>query len=138
MRCAVAASGEWMDPGGVRRPGGEVHAWTSGTTRPFAGSRSVGLGWRDIPTSIGTTSGRSLADTPMQYGGCARAARPGPVRGETGHNGVIEALRGHIAVEHGRCRRGVVAASGVRLDLDPGIYSGGLHSLHISCTQRRA
>lgn len=33
MRYAVAASSEWVDPDGVRRPSGEVHAWTSGSNQ---------------------------------------------------------------------------------------------------------
>jgi hypothetical protein len=28
---AVAASAQWVDPDGIRRPAGEVHAWQPGT-----------------------------------------------------------------------------------------------------------
>jgi hypothetical protein len=34
---AVAASSEWTDPDGVRRPAGEVHAWTPGTNQTLCG-----------------------------------------------------------------------------------------------------
>jgi hypothetical protein len=40
VRCvsyAVAASGRWTDPDGVRRPGGEVHAWVPGTNQTLCG-----------------------------------------------------------------------------------------------------
>jgi hypothetical protein len=125
MRYAVAASSEWIDPMGCVGRAARCTLGHPVLTRPFAGSRSVGLSWRGIRTSIGTTSSQSLAGTPTQYGGCAHAARPGPVRGETGRNGVIEAPGDHVAAEQGRCRRQVeaAAASGVRLDLDPGVRS---------------
>ncbi|MDQ3763690.1 MAG: hypothetical protein M3460_19335 [Actinomycetota bacterium] len=42
MRYAVAASSEWVDPEGVRRPGGEVHAWTPGTNQTLCG---LALSW---------------------------------------------------------------------------------------------
>ena len=34
---AVAASSEWTDDDGVRQPGGEVHAWRSGTNSTVCG-----------------------------------------------------------------------------------------------------
>ena len=34
---AVAASGQWTDPGGVRQPAGEVHAWLPGTNQTVCG-----------------------------------------------------------------------------------------------------
>ena len=33
----VAASGEWIDPDGVRMPAGEVHAWQRGTNQTLCG-----------------------------------------------------------------------------------------------------
>ena len=36
-RYAVAASSAWIDPDGVRRPGGEVHAWLPGTNQTLCG-----------------------------------------------------------------------------------------------------
>ena len=37
MGYAVASSIEWIDPDGVRRPGGEMHAWTPGTNQTLCG-----------------------------------------------------------------------------------------------------
>jgi hypothetical protein len=34
---AVAASDQWTDPDGVRRPGGEVHAWEPGRNETVCG-----------------------------------------------------------------------------------------------------
>ena len=34
---AVAASSRWIDPDGVRRPAGEVHAWLPGTNATRCG-----------------------------------------------------------------------------------------------------
>jgi hypothetical protein len=34
---AVAASSEWIAPDGVRQPGGEVHAWLTGTNQTVCG-----------------------------------------------------------------------------------------------------
>jgi hypothetical protein len=36
-RHAVAASGEWTDPDGIRLPAGEVHAWLPGTNQTLCG-----------------------------------------------------------------------------------------------------
>jgi hypothetical protein len=69
-------------------------------TKPFADSRSVGLGWGGIRTSTGSTSGQSLADTPTQYSGCVHAAWLGPVRGEI-RSGVVEVSGGHVGGEQG-------------------------------------
>ena len=33
MGYAVAASGSWVDPDGIRRPSGEAHAWLPGTNQ---------------------------------------------------------------------------------------------------------
>jgi hypothetical protein len=91
MRYAVAASSEWVDPDGVRRPGGEVHAWTPSANQTLCGlalsrsrlGRYPHVDWDDIRPS--------LVDTPTQCGGCARAAWLGPVRGETRGSGVVKA-----------------------------------------------
>ncbi len=56
MGHAVAASSEWTDPDGVRRPGGEVHAWTPGTNQTLCGlalsrsrlGRYPHVEWEDI------------------------------------------------------------------------------------------
>ncbi|GIJ45266.1 hypothetical protein Val02_21520 [Virgisporangium aliadipatigenens] len=37
MTAAVAASSEWVDGSGVRRPGGDVHAWHPGTNQTLCG-----------------------------------------------------------------------------------------------------
>src|SRR4051812_25509391 len=37
MGYAVAASSQWTDADGVRRPAGEVHAWTPGTNQTLCG-----------------------------------------------------------------------------------------------------
>jgi len=61
MRYAVAASSEWVDPDGVRRPGGEVHAWVPGTNQTLCGlplhrsrlSRYPHVGWDDVQPESG-------------------------------------------------------------------------------------
>lgn len=40
---AVAATGSWVDPDGVRMPAGEVHAWERGT-----GARRDEKPWRRV------------------------------------------------------------------------------------------
>jgi hypothetical protein len=37
MGYAVAASGSWVDPDGIRRPAGEVHGWVPGTNQTLCG-----------------------------------------------------------------------------------------------------
>jgi hypothetical protein len=61
MELAVAASSEWTDPDGVRRPGGEVHAWKPGTNQTLCGlalsrshlGRYPHIGWEDIRPESG-------------------------------------------------------------------------------------
>jgi hypothetical protein len=61
MKYAVAASSEWIDPDGVRRPGGEVHAWTPGTNQTLCGlalsrsrlARYPHVDWEDIRPESG-------------------------------------------------------------------------------------
>jgi hypothetical protein len=52
---AVAASGQWVDPDGVRLPSGEVHGWLPGTNQTLCGvplaraglQRFPHVGWTD-------------------------------------------------------------------------------------------
>ncbi len=37
MRAAVAATGSWTDPDGIRAPSGEVHAWRRGMNETVCG-----------------------------------------------------------------------------------------------------
>ena len=61
MRAAVAASGTWQDPDGVRRPAGEVHAWYPGTNQTLCGlalsrsrlTRFGGTDWADVQPATG-------------------------------------------------------------------------------------
>ena len=58
---AVAATDRWLDPDGVRRPAGEVHAWLQGTNQTLCGlalSRSrllrfAGVTWADAQPATG-------------------------------------------------------------------------------------
>jgi hypothetical protein len=57
----VAASGQWVDPDGVRMPAGEVHAWEAGTNQTLCGlalSRSqlrrfAHVAWADVQPGTG-------------------------------------------------------------------------------------
>ena len=80
MGYVVAASSEWTDPDGVRRPAGEVHAWTQGANQTLCGlalSRS-GLGryphveWSDIRPE----SGRHADEVRRVRPRCAAGAGP--------------------------------------------------------------
>jgi hypothetical protein len=106
-------------------------------TKPFAGSRSVGLGWGGIRTSTGSTSGQSLADTPTQYSGCVRAAWLGHVRGEI-RSGVVEVSGGHVGGEQG-CVLEEWSGGGERASAlaSPARCSARPLSLNISCTKCR-
>ena len=61
LTAAVAATGTWTDPDGVRRPAGEVHAWHSGTNETLCGlslhrSRLVRfphVTWADVQPATG-------------------------------------------------------------------------------------
>jgi hypothetical protein len=80
VRYAVAGSSEWTDPDGVRRPAGEVHAWTPGTNQtacglPLARSRLARyphVGWADVQPE----SGRHADEVRRVCPRCAAAARP--------------------------------------------------------------
>jgi hypothetical protein len=58
---AVAASGTWLDPEGVRRPAGEVHGWEPGTNQTLCGlalsrsrlSRFPHVSWADAQPDTG-------------------------------------------------------------------------------------
>jgi len=58
---AVAATDQWTDPDGVRRPGGEVHAWEQGRNETACGlslsrSRLAGfphVTWDDVQPESG-------------------------------------------------------------------------------------
>ena len=58
---AVAATGTWTDPDGVRRPSGEVHAWRTGRNETVCGlslhrSRLVRfphVTWADVQPATG-------------------------------------------------------------------------------------
>jgi hypothetical protein len=61
MGYAVAASSEWVDPDGVRRPAGEVHAWTPDTNQTLCGlalsrsrlGRYPHVDWEDVRPESG-------------------------------------------------------------------------------------
>jgi hypothetical protein len=58
---AVAATGSWTDPDGVRRPAGEVHAWHPGRNETVCGlslhrsrlDRFPHVGWADVQPASG-------------------------------------------------------------------------------------
>jgi hypothetical protein len=58
---AVAASGQWTDPDGIRRPAGEVHGWEPGRNETVCGlalSRSQLIrfphtSWADVQPASG-------------------------------------------------------------------------------------
>jgi hypothetical protein len=55
---SVAASNEWVGEDGVRRPGGEVHAWLPGTNQTVCGlalSRSRLRRFPHVPFDFRTT-----------------------------------------------------------------------------------
>jgi hypothetical protein len=61
MRYAVAASGSWVDPDGIRRPAGEVHGWVPGTNQTLCGlalsrsqlGRFPHVDWADVRPESG-------------------------------------------------------------------------------------
>jgi hypothetical protein len=58
VTAAVAASGEWTDPTGVRQPAGEVHAWRPGqnqTVCALALSRSSLRRFPHVPFDFAAT-----------------------------------------------------------------------------------
>ena len=85
VRYAVAASSEWTDPDGVRRPAGEVHAWTPGTNQTLCGlalsrsrlGRHPHVDWDDVLPE----SGRHADEVRRVCPRCAAGVRPrGPAR----------------------------------------------------------
>jgi hypothetical protein len=62
---AVAASREWVDDGGVRQPGGEVHAWLPATNQTMCGlqlSRARLRGFAHVPFDFRSTDVVTSAD----------------------------------------------------------------------------
>jgi hypothetical protein len=84
-RWAVAASSGWVDPDGVRRPGGEVHGWIPGTNQTVCGlalsrsrlDRYPHVRWADVQPE----SGRHADEVRRVCPRCAAAARPRRRRG---------------------------------------------------------
>ncbi|MDQ4033915.1 MAG: hypothetical protein M3332_17395 [Actinomycetota bacterium] len=80
MRYAVATSSECVDPDGVRRPGGEVHAWTSGSNQTLCGfalsrsrlGRYPHVDWADIRAEPGRHANAVQRVCPR----CTAGARP--------------------------------------------------------------
>jgi hypothetical protein len=80
MGCAVAASSGWIDPDGVRRPGGEVHGWVPGTNQTVCGlalsrsrlTRYPHVDWIDVQPE----SGRHADEVRRVCPRCVAAARP--------------------------------------------------------------
>ncbi len=58
---AVAATGKWTDPDGIRAPAGEVHAWLQGTNQTLCGRqvsrdhllRFPHIQWVDVQPATG-------------------------------------------------------------------------------------
>jgi hypothetical protein len=61
MKAAVAATDSWIDPDGVRRPAGLVHAWLPGTNQTVCGlalsrsklGRFAGTDWPEVQPATG-------------------------------------------------------------------------------------
>jgi hypothetical protein len=74
-RAAVAATGTWTDPDGIRSPRGEVHAWLPGTNQTLCGlslhrsmlGRFPHIGWADVQPATGR-------DADQVAGVCPRCA----------------------------------------------------------------
>jgi hypothetical protein len=85
MSSAVAASSGWTDPDGVRRPGGEVHAWVPGTNQTRCGlplhrarlDRYPHVAWEDADPASGGHADAVQRVCPR----CAAAVRPRRERG---------------------------------------------------------
>jgi hypothetical protein len=82
---AVAATGTWTDPDGVRMPAGEVHAWSPGHNQTSCGlalSRSQLLRfphveWADVQPATGRDADEVAAVCPR----CLAATTPRHARG---------------------------------------------------------
>ena len=63
---AVAATGRWTDPDGIRSPAGEVHAWMRGTNQTLCGlalsrsqlDRFPHIQWLDVQPDTGRDADR--------------------------------------------------------------------------------
>jgi len=61
MKAAVAATGTWRDPDGIRMPAGEVHAWQQRTNQTLCGlslhrsqlTRFPHVDWPDVQPATG-------------------------------------------------------------------------------------
>jgi hypothetical protein len=84
MPAAVAASGEWTDPDGVRQPGGDVHAWHPGQNATLCGlalSRSALRRFPHIPFDFRASDALTRADPIGRIcPRCLAATRPRPRR----------------------------------------------------------
>ncbi|GGL92537.1 hypothetical protein [Nakamurella endophytica] len=87
---AVAASGSWTDPDGVRMPAGEVHAWTHGTNQTVCGlalSRASLLRFPHVPwTEVQPATGADADRVQRVCPRCQAAAGGRPRRGWTRHD----------------------------------------------------
>jgi hypothetical protein len=89
MGYGVAASSEWTDPAGVRRPVGEAHARTPGTNQTLcrlALSRAVTRAVGDqVAVVVGTSSGIGRARQALHHedhrAPDSRRGRSAPARG---------------------------------------------------------
>lgn len=78
----VAASSTWIDPDGVRRPAGEVHAWLPGTNQtvcgvPLARASLARFPHVDWPDALPET-GRHADEVRYVCPRCRAALRPRP------------------------------------------------------------
>jgi hypothetical protein len=91
MGYAVAASGSWVDPDGIRRPAGEAHAWLPGTNQTLCGlalsrshlDRFAHVEWADVRPESGRHADevrrvcpRCDAATGRRRDGTVRGRRP--------------------------------------------------------------
>ena len=91
MSYAVAASGSWVDPDGIRRPAGEAHAWLPGTNQTLCGlalsrsrlDRFPHVEWSDVRPESGRHADevrrvcpRCEAATGRRRDGSTRGRRP--------------------------------------------------------------
>lgn len=99
MSYAVAASSEWTDPDGVRRPGGDVHAWTPSTNQTLCGlalSRSQlwrypHVNWDDIRPESGQYAGAVRRVCPRCMAGVSPRRKAG--------SGLVEASGSSVGLD---------------------------------------
>jgi hypothetical protein len=69
VRAAVAATGSWTDPDGIKAPAGEVHAWLPRTNQTLCGlplkkaalGRFPHIDWLDVQPVTGRDADRVTA-----------------------------------------------------------------------------